>query len=177
MKAEAVALVYGWLTDGTTGVNALRTAVPLSAGWTAPPAVTVKSELTDAWVAREVIDQGQITGPLLLIHSTNEPRRLPFHPASERDPKPTVDVVIRYVARAVDSKTLVRDARLTMRCVERSIAVQVTSLLTSWTSNKATFDVPSGEDLDLTVPNDSDLVVAAHVIRFPAADFWALGTQ
>jgi hypothetical protein len=175
MILDAVRLTVDWLTDGTTGVNALRTSVPQDGGEADPPAVTVKSVLTDAWVAREEIDAGVITAPFLLVSPFGETVTATY-PALDRSPKPVVEVAIRYAAPGPDSKTIGRDAWLTLRCVQRSVSAKQTSTLTSHSKNQAQFDVPGFRYVPLYQVQADALVIGGAILSFPASDPWALAT-
>jgi hypothetical protein len=136
--------------------------------------VTIKTELTDAWVAREQIDRDAVTGPLLLVSGEIGPT-FALHPFLAREPKTDATVLVRYAMRSTSSASAVLQARLSLRIAQRSIARQIVGLLDEWTRNQARFDVPTGEPLALTVTQEDDLVVGGFTIRFPASDPWALG--
>lgn len=174
MIAEAVELVEGWLEDGANGFNAIRSTIPLSAGWTAPPAVTVKTAIDTAWVAREQVDRDAITGPMLLVSGEIGPS-FGFHPAKTREPKTDATVLVRYAARSATSHTLWLQAHLSLKVARRSIAKQVTGLLDGYSKNTVVFDVPTGEPLEMALSVEDDLVVGGFIVRFPASDPWSLG--
>jgi hypothetical protein len=177
MIAEAVALLAEWLADGTTGVNALLASVPKDVGWATPPAVTIKSEISDSWVTREVIDENLITGPMLILNGIvpEQGGLAAIHPAKARTPKPEAVVLVRFAVRTTDTKAGALQARLTLRAAKRSIAVQFPSLQTTATRNQVTLDPPELRDFPLVESVEHRLVIGGFLVTFPADDPWSYG--
>jgi len=172
---EPLRLVKDWLTDAGTGVNAQLAAAPTDVGEAAPPAVTVLTELETPWVAREVIDTGSVTGPMLLVTIAGETEAATL-PDTATTPRAEVGIAVRYAVRLSQTATAARDCYLTLRTVHRIVAQQFAGVMETKTRNRV--EVSAGRIvryLPLAAQPEDDLVVGALVILFPVLDPWALG--
>jgi hypothetical protein len=123
MLIETLQTIAGWLTDPTTGVNAIRTTVPRYGGDDAPPAVTVVQSFRDGEAARQ---QAQQTGtPVLQVLVGQEMMQessiavRPFPADGE------VSFALRYIApKTTDTALALRQGALTLRCATRAIAAR-----------------------------------------------------
>lgn len=116
MIAPVLRYALARLTDGTTGVNALRTSVPKGAGESAPAAVTVRGELAHAsrtlgLLAPEMLDGG----PLLLVSHVGT--------TEVRAGDGAVTLAVRYAGLQVDPDAYARDAWQILRCAARALSV------------------------------------------------------
>ena len=125
MDLETIELLTDW-TNGTAvpayGVNALLAGIPRSAGHPLPAPLTVVSELTHGWVAREQAPSGELLnlGPLLAL-SVFGPTN--FEPAvyTNTHLDGEVDVMFRLLNVNVNSHHGVRDGRYYTRALRRSL--------------------------------------------------------
>jgi len=123
MLLESVQTVHGWLTDAVTGVNAIRTTVPLYAGDTAPPVVSVTQFFRNTEAA---LGQAPLTGlPVLEVGLYQDPAQESAPAVRPFPADGEVQIQVRYLAaQTTATHTAVRDAALTLRCVVRAIAAR-----------------------------------------------------
>jgi len=160
MLIESVQTVAGWLTNPTTGVNAIRLTVPRYSGDAAPPAVTVVQQFRSDEAAR---GQAPLTGlPALEVALFQDP-------ASEMAPSVRpfpmdgeVQIQIRYIAaKQTATQVAVRDAALTLRCVARAIAARA---IAGTVVNEVQLITASGFRVLAMYVADGDTVVSGALI-------------
>lgn len=186
MITPVVRQVADWLGDATTGVNALRTSVPMDNGETAPAAVTIYDETRDPWVARGSVPRTKTgPGPLLLVRG---PDRLviPIFGDQEAAGYAECQALVLYVRRAtaagaaaVESDDAVRDIYQTMRIIARSIALRYATRAANPTRMSVGLDRPTLEFLREGGPltpdaTDGEMITGTLSITFPAIDPWAM---
>lgn len=177
MITDVIRQTADWLADATTGVNAVRSAVPRDGSDPAPAAVTVFDQTRDAWVALgKILREKTGAGPMLLVQLHGDVEA-PLRTDQLRG-WPQVEIAVRYVARNTTRDDLVRDAWQTLRCVQRVLADRFNAAPgTSWTRNGTQFEVPRARFVPYSEPLDGDeLVVAVLLLTFDALDPWALDT-
>lgn len=176
MIVETVQRYATWLQDAELGVNALLPTVPLPSGATVPPAVTVYDETRTGWVARGTLDRGILAGVrALTINLAAEV--VPFAANGEDSAGPQlIPLLIRYAAVGALSEELVRDAWLTLRCVQRALAGRFDGDVTAETHGGVTHFPPAGfrhvPDIN---PQGDGLYVGGLVALARTSDPWALG--
>jgi hypothetical protein len=171
---DAIAQVVAWMTDATTGVNAIRTTVPGEAS-TAIPSVTWYDSNTHAWAARGTIERDQMTTAWIGVVSRLGDVALSAQPQHHR-PSPPVPVLIRFAARDTATHTEVKIGEQLVRCATRAIAaVWWSNNLADVTRNGVLFEPPTLRALDIWQQPGDDAVVGALLVSLPALDAWALG--
>jgi hypothetical protein len=169
MLLEAVQTVAEVLAAAGTGVNALRTTVPLYVGDTAPPAVTVVQQFRDGDAAR---GQAAQTGvPVLEVSLWQDPAQT-LAPAVRPFPMDgEVQVAVRYcAAETTDSALAVRNAALTLRVVARVLAA---AFVGGRTVNDVQFLTATNlRTLAMYVTEGDTLVTGALVVTLRGRDLW-----
>ena len=169
MLIEAVQTIHGWLTDGSTGVNALRTSVPRFSGDAAPPAVTVVQMFRDPEAAR---GQAPVTGlPVLEVSLSGDP-------ASERAPavRPfpmdaDVQVQVRYITgKTTATDVALRQAALTLRCAVRAIATRAVGGLS--VNSVQIVTVSDVRTLAMFAADGDTITTGAMVLTLRVRDLW-----
>lgn len=174
MIVDAITQVVAWLTDVSTGVNAIRTSVPGETS-TAIPSVTFYDANTHAWAARGVLERDQITASWIGVVSRLGD--VESHALAEKHrPAPNVSVLIRFAAREPVTSTEVRIGEQLVRCARRAISSQYyTNKTADVIRNGVLFDPPHFRSLDIWNQAGDDAVVGALLVTLPALDAWALG--
>jgi hypothetical protein len=160
MLIETLQTIAGWLTDATTGVNAIRTSVPRYGGDDAPPSVTVVQSFRDGDAARE---QAKQTGlPVLEVLVGQEMMQessvavRPFPADGE------VSFGLRYVAaKTTDTALALRQGALTLRCATRAIAARAVG---GTTVNEVQIITVSGFRMMEVFASDGDTVVTMSLM-------------
>lgn len=166
------------LSNGSTGVNAVRANVPRDVGDPAPAAVTVFDQTRDAWVALGIILREKTGAGNLLLVQLHGDVELPLRTDELVNGWPKVELAIRFVARNTTRDDLLRDALQTLRIVQRVLADQFNkSPGTSWSRNGTLFEKPTARLVPFSEKLEGDeLVVAVLLLTFEALDPWALDT-
>lgn len=178
MIVDLIRQVADWLSDGTTGVNTVRTSVPRDGGDPAPAAVNVYDQTREAWVAMGIVLREKTgAGPMLLVQLHGDVE-MPVRTDQIVAGWPRVELAVRYVARNTTRDDLVRDAWQTLRCAQRVLADQFNKTPgTSWSRNGTLFEKPTARLVPFSEPLEGDeLVVAVLLLTFEALDPWALDT-
>jgi hypothetical protein len=184
MIYEGVELVTAHLRDGTMGVNALRTSVPLAPGDPPIESVTVHSEFEINYLAGGKIPvEAYETGPLVLVRRADDAGEFsaPGNPELlSNDTRLGVAILVLFPRRSArDTHHENRCCSALLRVVRRSIGmfledvpadaralrdVQLTALL------GAPRVVPTAMAI-----SEVDLVMGAVLLDFQALDRWAEG--
>lgn len=120
MFLETVRIVTDWLNDGTYGVNALLSALPLDGGDSVPAVALITDETRNAVAARERFPAA--AGPVITVHLARPAIIRTELQGAFRD-APDVPVLIRYAdtnQAATDAGT--KNALYTVRAILQSVA-------------------------------------------------------
>lgn len=126
MQLEAIRLVADWLNGVTTGstaysINAQLPGVPLYAGDTQPPTVTVYDSTRHPWVARRLApEDNAVTTPAVVVMENAAPTVDGEIDQSYRDG--TFHIAVIYLIDVSDSAKGNRHALYTKRAIMRSLA-------------------------------------------------------
>jgi hypothetical protein len=175
MIVDAVLRVYEALTDGTNGINAIRSTVPRDVGVSAPAAVTVAHEYSSGAVARGEIEREAITDtPVVHVIPTDEVSASGL--ASAQHVGSDVQIIVRYAVRGAATHQLKRDCAQILRCAMRSLSVAFNdSTFSASTRNNIHFDAPRFRLLAQTEDAGDDVVIGNLIVTVRALDRWALG--
>lgn len=125
MKLEACRLVANALDDVTLGVNARLASVPRDGSDAVPPDLAlIDDETRNPFAARGQMPEDDDQYPCLLVGLMDQGNTLdPHQKTGVRDG--SVQLLVRYGARQVDSARGAQDAYYTFRAVERCLTAWI----------------------------------------------------
>lgn len=174
MHVSVLREVVALLADGSTGLNASRTALPRPSGEAAPAAVTLYDALSHGWAARQQIPETiGVSAPAVVV-MFGGPTTTEALPARQF-PGASVAVQVQIVIRDDDTAAAVREAWNLARVAHRVLAApwQIPNAVRDRdgvTLTAPTFSWPAG-----LVTEGDDLVSCGFQAAFPVQDGWALG--
>lgn len=172
---DAVAQVVAWLTDGTTGVNAINGSVPGESS-TAIPDVTWYNQNDHGFAARGVIERDQMTTAWIGVVSRWGDMDMGALAQDHQAPPPSIPILIRFAARDTASNTIVRQGEQLIRCARRAISAPFNdSTFSDITRNGVLFEAPRFRIPDQWNQPGDDATVGALLVLLPTLDAWALG--
>lgn len=178
MSPELFRFCADALDDPTTGVNALRTALPRRVGEPLPPPVRVVNIADDAWVSRGNLEGEATQNEFLLAVRGGLELTLAGDPAqSSQDDTCPVLIQLKGLSADGENALAFNDALRLMRIVRRSILAafavhradplildqQIVTLPVQWTQQT------------LAPKEGAGTVDLVHVIPFLITDTWTLG--
>ena len=175
MILETVRIIADWLNDGTYGVNAVRTNVPKDVGVTDFPAVQIFDSTRDGRIGRGGIPQMLPSElPALLVTPADSPVEQNGAVIRSWPPDAKVTVLVRYVAREMDTAKAERDASQTIRAIWRSIGSMVTQRTgTQRASGVHLISVVSMQAATLYESTEDTTVTGGVIVMCHVRDTWA----